>query len=293
MPRRFLIFIAENNFRIPNSYEWEGGRRFMPGTFDRSRRSAVTRRVSKNFDHALSKYFGVNTPDAKAGQGAHDAYVAALRAHGTEVTVLPGLDNHPDCCFVEDVAVMVCDKAIIPKLGHESREGEQMAIIEYLRGGSEIIHMNSNCTLDGGDVIFLDDRYLIGISTRTNRAGAEFLAKYVKEAGFEVELIEIPDSTLHLTTVCSSPRPGTLVAAEGHLSINQIGHLAEEIIWVPNSETYAANTIGYPEDKVIIAAGYSATRQLLLDAGFNVTTVDMDAIREADGSLTCLSQFNA
>jgi len=30
----------------------------------------------------------------------------------------------------------------------------------------------------------------------------------------------------------------------------------------------------------------------MMDAGFSITTVDMDAIRQADGSLTCLSVFN-
>ena len=107
-----------------------------------------------------------------------------------------------------------------------------------------------------------------------------------------MERIKIPDSTLHLTTVCSSPREGTIVAAEGHLSESQIGHLAEEILWVPNSDSYAANTIGYSGDRVIIADGYATTRQVMLDAGFSITSVDMDAIREADGSLTCLSVFN-
>jgi dimethylargininase len=152
--------------------------------------------------------------------------------------------------------------------------------------------MPQDATLDGGDVIFFDDRYLIGLSSRTNQAGAAFLTEQVKEEGFDAELIDIPPSTLHLTTVCSSPREGTLVAAEGHLTQDQIGHLADEILWVPNSDSYAANTIGYSGDRVIIADGYASTRQIMLDAGFSITTVDMDAIREADGSLTCLSVFN-
>jgi len=41
-----------------------------------------------------------------------------------------------------------------------------------------------------------------------------------------------------------------------------------------------------------VASGYPVTRQVLLDAGFSITSVDMDAIRQADGSLTCLSVFN-
>jgi len=264
----------------------------VPGAYDRSRRAAVARRISPNFHKALSTYFGTTTPDPVAAQGVHDAYVLALKAHGTEVEVLDSLESHPDCCFVEDTAVMVDGKALISNLGAPSRVGEEVAVAEFLGKSAEIVHMPKGATLDGGDVVFYDDRYLIGLSTRTNQAGADFLASHVKEEGYGVEMIKIPDSTLHLTTVCSSPREGTIVAAEGHLSESQIGHLAEEILWVPNSDSYAANTIGYSGDRVIIADGYATTRQVMLDAGFSITSVDMDAIREADGSLTCLSVFN-
>jgi len=264
----------------------------VPGAYDRSRRAAVARRISPNFDKALSAFFGTDTPDPEAAQGSHDAYVMALRAHGTEVEVLDALETHPDCCFVEDTAIMIDGKALISNLGAPSRVGEEEAVAEYLGKSAEIIRMPKGATLDGGDVVFYDDRYLIGLSTRTNQAGADFLASHVKEEGFGVEMIDIPSSTLHLTTVCSSPREGTIIAAEGHLKESQISHLAEEILWVPNSDSYAANTIGYSGDRVIIADGYASTRQVMLDAGFSITTVDMDAIRQADGSLTCLSVFN-
>ena len=264
----------------------------MPGAYDRSRLEAVVRLVSPNFDRALSKYFGTRTPDPVAAQGSHDAYVTALRAHGTEVEVLDALNSHPDCCFVEDCAVMIEGIALISNLGAPSRVGEEVAVAEYLSEDSDILRMPKGATLDGGDVVFFDNRYLIGLSTRTNRAGADFLAEQVRAEGFGIELVDIPSSTLHLTTVCSSPREGTLVVAEGHLTQDQIGHLAEEVLWVPNSDSYAANTIGYSGDRVIIADGYASTRQVMLDAGFSITTVDMDAIRQADGSLTCLSVFN-
>ena len=85
---------------------------------------------------------------------------------------------------------------------------------------------------------------------------------------------------------------GSEMCIRDSLKEDQISHLAEEILWVPNSDSYAANTIGYSGDRVIIADGYSRTRQVMLDAGFSITAVDMDAIRQADGSLTCLSVFN-
>jgi len=139
--------------------------------------------------------------------------------------------------------------------------------------------------------VFYDDRYLIGVSTRTSREGAEYLASKVRGAGYNAELIDVPISTLHLTTVMSTPREGTIVAAEGHLTQGQLGPLAEEVLWVPNSESYAANTIGYSDDRAIISAGFPVTRQVMLDAGFTITSVDMDSIMQADGSLTCLSVF--
>jgi len=256
-----------------------GGRPPVSGAYDRSRKEAVVRLVSPNFDRALSKYFGTRTPNPIAAQGTHDAYVTALSAHGSEVTILPSLDEHPDCCFVEDTAVMINGTALIPNMGHPSREGEQKAVAEHLSADADIIRMPEGATLDGGDVLFYDDRYLIGLSTRTNRVGAEFLAEQVRAEDFSVELVDIPLSALHLSTVCSSPRPDTLL-------------VAEEILWVPNKESYAANSIGYSGDRVIVASGYPVTRRVLLDAGFSITSVDMDDIRQADGSLTCLSVFN-
>ena len=289
----FIFLNVEARIRIPNSYEEEVERTTMPGAYDRSRQGAVVREISANFDEALSKFYGTQTPNPVAAQGAHDAYVAALRAHGTEVTILPSLDEHPDCCFVEDTAVMIDGKVIVPNMGHPSREGEQVDVANHLGQTAEIVQMPAGATLDGGDVIFFDDRYLVGLSTRTNLAGAEFLAEHVRADDFEVEFIEIPPSTLHLTTVCSSPREGMLLAAEGHLTPSQIEPLADNVIWVPNEETYAANTIGYRGDRVIVADGFSFTRQALLDEGFRLTSVDMNEIMQADGSLTCLSVFSA
>jgi len=263
----------------------------MPGSCDRSRKAAVARSISPSYDNAVTGFFGTREPSREEAEGSHSAYVAALRAHGTEVTVLPALAEHPDCCFTEDTAVIVGDAAIIPNMGHPSREGEQEAVVEHLAHSYEIARMPKGLKLDGGDVVFYDDKYLIGVSTRTSKEGAEFLASRVRDSGYNAQLIPVPSSTLHLTTVMSTPRPGTIIAAEGHFTEAQLGPIAEELLWVPNAETYAANTIGYADDKVIISSGFPVTREVMLDAGFSITSVDMDPIMQADGSLTCLSVF--
>ena len=168
----------------------------MPGAYDRSRNAAVVRQISANFDSAIS-IFGTRAPNREAAQGAHDAYVAALRAHGTDVAVLQHW-VYPDCWF-EDTANGQW-KGNHSNMGHPSRKVSRLLLLNiYLQVLKLSICQKAlnrwwRCCI-------LHDRYLIG-STRTNREGADFLASHRRR--FECEFIDIPSSTLHLTTMCSS-----------------------------------------------------------------------------------------
>jgi dimethylargininase len=183
------------------------------------------------------------------------------------------------------------DTAIILAPGHPSRSGEVDSIAEYLSKSMEIVRLGGGGRVDGGDVVFLDDTFVIGKSTRTDVAGIEALTKHMKALDFNVNVIDVPSSTLHLTTMCSSPRPGTLVYSERDLRPESLRAYVDDLIPVPADEAYAANTLGYPGDRIIVAAGYPETRKRLLDSGFSITSVDMEPIKQADGSLTCLSVF--
>ena len=73
----------------------------MMTDWDKRKRSAVlVREISPNFTKALANYFGTGPTNIDASIEAHNKYVKALEENGLEVTILPGLENHPDCCFV-------------------------------------------------------------------------------------------------------------------------------------------------------------------------------------------------
>ena len=284
------------NYLIPKVYVADSNRLLiMGGDWGRRKRTrAVVREISPNFEDALANYFGSGPTDVVASQAAHDDYVAALRNHGVQLDVLPGITENPDCTFVEDTAVVVGDVALIMNMGHPSREGEQQAVQDLLANHLTVVNLPDEAKMDGGDVVFFDNRLLVGRSTRTNDAGIEFLRSVATEKGLGVDVFDVPPSTLHLTTVCSSPKPGVLIAAEGHLTQQQLQPLVDdgvEIIWVPNDESYAANVIGFEDNRVIISADFPVVRQKLSNAGFEITEVDMAHIRAADGSLTCCSIF--
>jgi dimethylargininase len=73
-----------------------------------------------------------------------------------------------------------------------------------------------------------------------------------------------------------------------------IQRLAEfDLIDAPNDEPWAANTLTIG-DVVFIADGFSRTRVLLKDRGFDVRAIDISELRKAEAGLTCMSLvFNA
>jgi dimethylargininase len=257
----------------------------------RRRRKALVRDISPNFTKAIANFFGTGPTDVDASKQAHANFVQALEENGLDVKILPSLVDYPDSCFVEDAAIVVDGAAVICNLGHASRVGESESLEAILSEELETITMPKGATLDGGDVVFFDDLFLVGLSTRSNQAGVDFFTSICEQRGFATFVLQIPSSTLHLSTICSSPAPGLLVTAEGHLNPEQFEGLNAEIIWVPNDESYAANTIGFESGCVIVSEGYPKTAKLLTQHGFSVTTVDMEHIRSADGSLTCLRIF--
>jgi len=262
----------------------------MPGVFDRSRKKALVRNISENFDIAVSTFFGKRAPNVNMAKIQHAGYVEALRKSGVNIEILSELEGHPDCCFVEDTAVIFDGLAVICRLGHPSRANEVHSISERLATDFEIKLLSPEAKMDGGDIVFTGEEFLIGRSTRTNDIGIQELTDIAKSFGYSSQIIDVPDSTLHLTTVCSVPRNGVLIAAEGHLKPEQIKGF-DEIIWIPKNETYASNTIAMENGMMLVSAGFPITKQRIEAAGFEPILVEMEEIMQADGSLTCLSLF--
>ena len=63
----------------------------------------------------------------------HAKYVEALKACGVDVKVLPPLEDYPDSCFMEDVAVLTAKCAVVTNTGAESRNGEKEAVVDALK----------------------------------------------------------------------------------------------------------------------------------------------------------------
>ncbi|NCG01794.1 MAG: hypothetical protein GWP25_08390 [Euryarchaeota archaeon] len=257
---------------------------------------ALTRAVPDSFDRALAKFFGSGPTDIPLAKAQHTAYCQALVDAGMEVTILPKDNNHPDCIFVEDQAVVIDGHVLMPVPGHPSRVNEQPPISEFINrqlSGTKICSMHGEARMDGGDILRLGDLFFVGRSSRTNDAGIEELQDLLTHLGHELRIIEIPDQALHLTSISSTPTDKVILAPEGFLSKDAFGELPEgcEVKWMPAQEVYGCNTIGLPNGQVLVAEGYPNVLKTLQQMGLETVVLDMSQIREADGSLTCCSLF--
>ena len=265
----------------------------MPSVLASERRRALVRGIPGSFETALCGFFGQGEPDVERAQEQHAAYVAALRELGVDVVELPADEAHPDCCFVEDQVVILGDQGLLTSVGHPSRVGEQRVVAEALEPHITLSPCPEDATLDGGDVVRVGHRLLVGLSSRTNAAGAEALARFAEGAGLVVIPIELPGRALHLGSICSSPTPDLLIVPEGWLPMEPLVALEEDgvsVMVVPEEEVYGCNTLAVGPS-VLVADGYPSVAQALLDRGLDLVVLDMSEIRAVDGSLTCLSVF--
>ena len=248
---------------------------------------AIVRKVSSSFEKALAKYFGSGPNNLNKAIRQHEAYVNKLVEFGVLVKVIASHSDYPDCCFVEDHAIVAGDSALLTNAGHDTRLGERKEVEDALNDDLNLEYMSRGARMDGGDVLRFGDKFLVGHSKRTNRRGIEDLGKFLQKRNYGLHVVEVPPESLHLISVCTSPVHGKLLAPEGWFSESDFP-TDSEIIWVPKEEAYAANVLPFG-NKVMMAKGYQFTLKILQNLNLEVHEMEMSQFREADGSLTCLS----
>lgn len=249
--------------------------------------TAIVRGIASSFSRAIVQHATVPI-DVDAARRAHAAYVEVLGALGFEIVALPADERFPDGCFVEDVAVVHEGRALMTRTGAPARREEGETVRDALSrvpGIERIEAMDAPATLEGGDCLRIGRRLYIGLGARTNEPGVARAREVFGPVGLEV--VGVPIGTvLHLKCVCSSPGPGHVLVAAGTLPPATFADV--RVIVVPAEEAHAANCVA-AAGAVLIPAGCPVTARALQAAGYRVSTIDNEAIRRADGALTCLS----
>jgi len=246
---------------------------------------AVVRRVSQRFRYGLTTS-NLGKPDYKAAIKQHSDYIKAMKKCGVNVKILDSDDKFPDSTFVEDTAVVNKDFVVISNLGAPSRKGEEKDIKKVMEEFyNDIKSIEKPGTLEGGDVMKVENEYFIGISKRTNKEGALQLKEILKKYDYTCSLVSLKN-VLHLKTGVAYIGDNNIIAS-GEFIKNPL-FKNNNIIEVEEDERYATNCIrvnGY----VLIAKGFKKLKASILGLGYKILEINMSEFRKMDGGLSCLS----
>lgn len=249
------------------------------------------------FTHAITRppapsyVDGITTADLGSPNYAlavrqHAAYVDALRACGLAVTVLEPAPAFPDSCFVEDTALLTGKVAVVTRPGADSRR-EEAALMEPVltERFAALARIEAPGTLDAGDVMMVGNCFYIGLSARTNEAGAEQLIAILRGHGYDGIAVPMAEM-LHLKTgVNSLERNRLLVTGE---FVGATVFEGFECIEVPSEEAYAANSL-WINETVLVPAGFPRVLAQVKALGYATLEVAVSEFQKMDGGLSCLS----
>ena len=249
---------------------------------------AIVRKPGRNFFSGETSV-DLGKPDYGLALRQHEAYCRALESCGLQLIRLNADERFPDSTFVEDTAIVTDRCAVITRLGAASRRGETDEIRrELVNHYSKLSSIEPPGTVDGGDVCEAGNHFFIGISRRTNEAGAGQLARILESFGFSSSLIDIRGvgNILHLKSGMA------WIGANRLVVINALSKLKEfstyELIHVNSLEDYAANCV-FINDRMLVAAGFPALKRQLEDLNYQAIALEMSEFQKMDGGLSCLS----
>ena len=247
---------------------------------------ALTREISPALESCQLTHLPRVPIDVDRARAQHAAYEWALVDAGCTIRRLDAGPDMPDSVFIEDIAVVLDEGAVVCRPGAESRRVETPGVVEALvRHRRPMQQIQPPGTLDGGDVLVVGRQVFVGSSARTNRPAIDQLSGMLEAVGYTVRAVPVR-GCLHLKSAATAVAPDTLLINRAYVAAEAFRGLS--LIDVDPEEPHAANglTIG---DVVIYPAAFPRTRERLERRGLRVRPVEVDELQKAEGAVTCCS----
>ena len=244
------------------------------------------------------KYLREAPCNIQVAQAQHAELVSAYRHFGVNIHMLEAEPELTMQIYSRDSSVMTPYGAIITAMANWWRRGENYAAIRaYEKLNIPIYDMVTAGTFEGGDFNVIEENcVLIGCGgARTQEEGAQQVAKWFEDEGWEVRLAFIDEYYVHidlmvvpiaekLTAVClECTEPGIVdwLKAKGH-----------EIIAVPfqDTMTLGCNVMSLGKDRVIAPKHSQVLIGELKARGFEVAAIDMSEVSKTGGGIHCMAQ---
>lgn len=246
---------------------------------------AITRAPSPNLAACELTHLERVEIDAERAAAEHDAYEQVLEELGCTVERLPAEPDLPDSVFVEDTALVLPELAVITRPGAVSRRPETESIARALGRYRPLHHIDEPGTMDGGDVLRIERRLLVGLTSRTNAEAVEQLRQILEPFGYQVEGVEV-HGCLHLKSAASWLGGEAVLLNPDWVDGKHFAGL--RCIEVDPGEPHAANVLQV-NGTLVCPAAQVRTHERLERSGYPVRAVDITELAKAEAGMTCSS----
>ena len=246
---------------------------------------AITRQVSPAINQCELTHIAREPIDYERACAQHEQYEAALRTLGLDVIPLEAEPDLPDSVFVEDVALVLDECAIMLNPGAASRRPEVATVEKALAPYREIFRIQPPGTVDGGDILTVGRTVYIGISSRSTENAVEQMKAILEPRDYQVHALNVT-GCLHLKSAVTQVSKDTLLINPEWVSKDDFPGV--QFIEVDPSEPYAANAV-LVGDTIIYPSSFPKTQTKLQAAGIRMVIVDANELAKAEGAVTCCS----
>lgn len=246
---------------------------------------ALTRGVSASLAQCELTFLDRQPIDVERARSQHGNYEQALRTLGCRVETLPEEPDLPDAVFVEDLALVLDEVAILTRPGVESRRPEADAITVALEHYRSLRFIQPPGTLEGGDILRLGRSLFVGLSGRSNQDGIRQLQEMTAPFGYSVQPATLR-GCLHLKSAVTDITPDRLLLNPEWVAPETF----EGWAWtgVAPGEAHAANALRIG-GSVIYPRSFPRTFDILGRLGLQIHALDVSEIQKAEGAVTCCS----
>ena len=247
-------------------------------------KNAIIRQPNKSIQNGLSS---LNLhPQFEIIAEEHSNYIKAIKEAGLQIKLLESREEYPDSIFVEDPALIYKTNVIILNPFDPSRNGEKNIIKNEIKHFFDNILFVDEGYVEGGDILNINNHFIIGLSHRTNKLGANNLSKILQSLGATVEICKTPDDILHFKSECSIIDDDTILVSA---KMAQLDYLKSHyhLIELPIGEEGAANALRI-NDKLLLPDGFVKAEEML-SKKYNIIKVKVDEIAKVDAGLSCMS----
>ena len=216
----------------------------------------------------------------------HSNYIKAMEEAGLQIKLLESLEEYPDSIFVEDPALTYKSNVIILNPFDPSRNGEKNIIENEIKDLFDNILFVEDGFVEGGDILNINNHFIIGLSNRTNQLGAENLSTILQGLDATVEICKTPDDILHFKSECSVIDDDTILVSNKMAQLNYL-RSNYQLIELPLGEEGAANSLRI-NNKLLLPDGFEKAEEIL-SKKYTIIKVKVDEIAKVDAGLSCMS----